>query len=312
MIQAAPLQQQMRPFVMGREASSAIEQNYFRFYGLDFEHQMDGVHHDFGFMDSNGYRLACHLFHQTKAKGTWLVHHGYYDHTGMIPHSIRFFLEQGYNVLAYDLPGHGLSTGSPATIADFSIYTRILEEVIQYTEGWLTHPCHLFGHSTGCAIITDFLHARTKQSQSLFFEKVVLSAPLVRPYRWRIGRLQLYILRLFVKQIPRTFTKNSRDDTFLKKVRNDPLTPRILPTEWVSALDRWIQAIEATSVQIPVAPLILQGTDDTTVDARHNIPLLENLYQQPKVCWLEDARHHLPNELSETRDEFSRWLIKHL
>ena len=313
MILSEQLKQHMQPLAANEQSMSAIELDYCQHYGLDIEKYLDDVAHYLGYIDSCNYRITTHLFQQkAQSKGTWFVLHGYYDHTGLITHIIRFFLQQGYDVLVYDLPGHGLSSGKPATIPDFSIYSLILEDVYNYCQPFLKAPFHAFGQSTGSAIITDFLHEKVSNKKHLPFERLILSAPLVRPYLWSINRWRLYIVRPFLRQIPRKFMDNSRDKDFLERAHNDPLTARVLPIQWVSALDRWIRRIEATSIQIPKTPLIIQGTQDTTVDAPHNINKLQKLYNSPNILWLENAQHHLPNELKETRDEYSQWIIKHL
>lgn len=100
--------------------------------------------------------------------------------------------------------------------------------------------------------------------------------------------------------------------SFLELSHNDPLSATILPIQWVLAMDRWIRRIESSKIKSPVSPLILQGTFDRTVDAKHNIAVLEKLYTQPSVYYLEDARHHLPNELDETIDDYLSWLTSKL
>lgn len=311
MIQPSTLKQQLKPLHADEIAHSSQELDYFQRYGLNFAGEPGGIHR-FGYIDSCNYRISCHHYQQPQAKGTWFVLHGYFDHVGLMQHIIRFFLQQGYDVLAYDLPGHGLSTGRPATIADFSVYSLILDDIISTYQQHLTYPLHAFGQSTGCAIITDFLYEKARHNKEIPFEKLVLSAPLIRPCHWSISRLKLHLVRLFIKQIPRTFTNNSRDKAFLNKAHNDPLTARILPTQWLLALDRWIKRIERSKTEIPRTPLIIQGTKDTTVDASHNIPVLQQLYKDTEILWLEGARHHLPNELRQTRDIYIDWIAEQL
>ncbi len=285
---------------------------YFAHYGIDLENRLPDVQHWLGYVDSAGYRIACHLYTRSEARGSVFLLHGYYDHTGLFAHIIQFFLQQGYNVLAYDLPGHGLSSGKSASIADFDRYRLVLEDVMSYCQSALPKPWLAYGQSTGCAIITDLLIHRTSQAMPMPFEQVILSAPLVRPWLWRLSRIQLYLLRPFLRQIPRRFTDNSRDEQFLKRAHNDPLAPVVLPTQWVSALDRWVRKIESSSWQIPLSPLILQGTDDKTVDGVYNIRALERLYDNPETLWLEGAKHHLPNELVQTRVFYMDWLAERL
>nr|MDT0252700.1 alpha/beta hydrolase [Endozoicomonas sp.] len=300
----------MRPLSYSQAAPYPHETTYFQYYGIDLENSIPDVRHHLGYINSNDYRIACHLYINPEARGSVFLLHGYYDHVGLFGHIIRFFLEQGYNVLAYDLPGHGLSSGEPATIEDFERYRMVLEDVMSYCQSILPKPWLAYGQSTGCAIITELLNHHTRRNKPLPFEQVILSAPLVRPWLWKLGRLQFYLVRHFIRQIPRKFTDNCRDKSFLNKAHNDPLAPGVLPTQWVSALDRWIRRIESSEVQIPLSPLILQGTDDTTVDGQYNIRILGRLYQSPEVLWLEGARHHLPNELQETREHYMQWLSK--
>ena len=302
------LKENIKPLFRELSDSSAEEKDYFVRYGIDLENQSGGISHRFGSLNCQGYQIACHLYEQEDPKGTFFVLHGYYDHVGLFGHILRFFLEQGYNVFAYDLPGHGLSSGAPATIPDFSVYTKILSSIFSVCREQVAKPWHGFGQSTGCAILLDYLLATDKSP----LNSLVFSAPLVRPWMWPLSRIQLYLARPFIKQLPRTFTDNSRDQSFLKMAHNDPLAPKVLPTEWVSAMDRWIKKIEKYKSRLSPRLLIIQGTHDRTVDAKYNIARLKQLFTDPKVLLLKDARHHLPNELEETRAEYTEWLTLNL
>lgn len=309
----------MRALPLGATPFTATtdENAYFRFYGLNPEDDNPeddnpDIQHRFGYVDCCDFRIACHHYIHKAAQGSVVILHGYYDHSGLLSHIIRFFLEQKFSVMAFDLPGHGLSSGGPATIEDFSVYRQVLESLLTQCEQTLPKPWLAFGQSTGAAILTDYLNHRVSQNQPMPFKQLILSAPLVRPHCWQLGRIQLYLARLFVRKIPRTFTNNSRNKDFLKFAHSDPLAPGILPTQWVSALDRWIRHIESSKLIIPIRPLIIQGSDDRTVDAKHNLNVLNRLYQSSEVLWLKNARHHLPNELKETRDHYMKWLAEAL
>jgi hypothetical protein len=64
-------------------------------------------------------------------KATVIIVHGYLDHSGLYGRLIRWSLEQNYNVICFDLPGHGLSSGEPANIDSFATYTHIFRQVIR-------------------------------------------------------------------------------------------------------------------------------------------------------------------------------------
>ena len=318
MLNPESLKEQIKPlrFPLEAQGLNACQnpdiREYLNFYGIDFDTGSADVSHFMGSINSYDYKISCHLFQKKDAQGTFFLLHGYYDHVGLYARIIRFLLEQNFNILAYDLPGHGLSSGKPATIPDFSAYTLILEDILTHCEGHLPKPWHAYGQSTGCAILTDCLINREAHQKTSPFQQVVLSAPLVRPWMWSLGRLQLQLAKLFITQLPRNYTENSRKKSFLELSHNDPLSPNILPTQWVLAMDRWIRHIESSKIKSPVSPLIIQGTFDRTVDAKHNISVLEKRYTQPSVYYLEDARHHLPNELDETIDDYLNWLASKL
>ena len=306
------LQQNLRPLTSGGYQPSLLESRYFSEYALDLEKQLPDVRHNFGYIDSHNYRIACHLYLKKPAQGSVFILHGYFDHSGYFNHVIRFFLEKNYNVFIYDLPGHGLSTGKPASIPDFSMYSQILEDLQNYCRNSLLKPWCGFGQSTGSAILTDFLMEKVSHNQPVPFEKLILSAPLVRPKLWHINRLQLCVMKFFTRQIPRKFTNNSRDKAFLRKAHNDPLSAKMLSIEWLLAMDRWIRRIESSRHIIPLTTVIIQGTHDGTVDGKYNIPKLQQIYQNTQVLWLENARHHLPNEIEETRRQYFSWLNTYL
>ena len=306
------IQQQLRPLTIENYSASSLESRYFSEYGLDLEKQLPDVKHCFGYVDSCDYRIACHLYLKENAKSSVFILHGYFDHSGYFKHIIRFFLDQNCNVLIYDLPGHGLSTGKAASIPDFSIYSLVLGDLQNYCESFLPKPWYGFGQSTGGAILTEYVLEKARHKQTIPFDRLILSAPLVRPRLWHINRWQLYVMRFFIKQMPRKFTRNSRDESFIERAHNDPLTSRALPMEWLMSMDRWIKKIGKAKQIIPLTPAIIQGTHDGTIDAEYNVARLQKLYRGAEVLWLENARHHLPNELEETRQEYFQWLKKYL
>lgn len=306
----------MQPLTFTNRMLSCDEIAYTKYYGIDAENLYTGTTHELGYLNCHGYQIACHAYRPPVSKGSFFILHGYFDHVGLFKHIIRYFLEQGFCVFAFDLPGHGLSMGESASIHSFSVYSRILNDILCICKGRVPTPWHAYGQSTGCAILTDFLLSLPQQGlcqqQSLLFQQIILSAPLVRPYLWHLSRIKLYIIRPFLRKVPRQFTNNSRDTAFLEFAKADPLAPKFIVVDWVSSMDRWIKKIESTDQTIAITPMIIQGTSDKTVDAKHNISVLRRLYKNPHVLYLASACHHLPNELEQTRSEYMEWLSSFL
>ena len=289
------LRRQLPPLSAAAAASGPQVQAYRRYYGLQAR---PDVHSRLGWVAVEGRRLAVQGWWRDGARATVLLMHGYYDHMGLYRHVFDWALAMNFAVLSCDLPGHGLSEGEPVSIGDFAEYQAVLAALFQAAAQLdLPRPWHLFGQSTGGAILLDYLLTGAPRPQ---LGQTVLLAPLVRPRDWGRSRLGYYLLRPFVRQIARSYGANSGDPEFLAFVRRDPLQARILPTAWVGALARWIPRIE----QAPASaqqPLIIQGDADMTVDWRYNLEVLQDKFRGAEQLILPGARHHLVNEDEEQR-----------
>ncbi len=292
-----------------------LRKYYLAGYGLDFVGQLNitGMSYSAGHLDLGGIQLSCNYWSQEKSRGTVFLLHGYFDHVGLFGHLIQFYLEQGFSVFAYDLPGHGLSGGPPADIDCFSTYTYSLKKCLDWGKmNSLPEPWHLSGQSTGGAIITDLLAREGCTRDDYPFGKVILLAPLVRPVKWKIARLQYRLLHRFIDGVPRSRSRNSHDAEFLEFLNSEPLQSKILPMGWVGALNRWITWIENLETGCDFEPLIIQGQNDGTVDWRHNLKVLKRAYKSVDVYFIPEGRHHLANEGIKYRQCYYNWLRERL
>tara|TARA_B100000446_G_scaffold145712_1_gene139079 strand:+ start:6366 stop:7322 length:957 start_codon:yes stop_codon:yes gene_type:complete len=284
---------------------------YVAYYGLNFADHLPELEHGFGYFEAAGHQLSVHAWRPKHPRGTVLVCHGYFDHVGLYRHVIGHVLELGYAVLAYDLPGHGLSSGAQAVIDDFRTYRDVLEQCLSLAANHLPHPWHVIAQSTGGAIIMDYLTSRGDGDDNPF-EKVILLAPLVRPFKWSTGRWLHTLISPFAKSIKRVFTINSNDPDFLDFLENrDPLQARRVSAVWVSALKKWLPGFEKAS-RIKVSPIVIQGDLDETVDWRYNLNVIRQKFEDPQITMLSGARHQLANEAEEFREKIFSILDEHL
>lgn len=270
-------------------------EDYRRFYQLDAL----AAQHRIGTLDSGSYRLAVQYWLPEKPHGTALLAHGYFDHVGLYRHVIQFLLDNHFAVLAFDLPGHGLSTGARAVIHDFDEYGQAIHAVMEASANKKLPPITMgFGQSTGCAAWMNFCMAGFHHS----LQKLVLFSPLLRPHHWQPQGHALYLaLRYFVRYIPRNFRDNSSNREFLQFCHyEDPLQPRFLTVAWVSAMKNWLARFpEQHTITTPT--LILQGEQDDTVDWRYNMPAILQKIPNAQLHYLAEARHHLANESANIR-----------
>ncbi len=248
------------------------------------------------------FRIVQQYWQVDEAVGTIVLAHGYFDHVGLYGRIIQWALTNYYNVLCFDLPGHGLSGGEPAAIDHFRTYTKILNTVIQNAKdaNLLSGPLYAIGQSTGCSVLTEALLHPTNTPHT--FEHVILLAPLVRIRYWPFLRCVHALFAPFIDSIKRTFVPSSHDTEFNYFLRHkDPLQARRIPLSWINAMHCWYKSIKQQphTTQHPQALSIIQGTADTTVDWRYNIKKLQQLFPHAQAHYIPQARHHLVKETDE-------------
>ncbi|HEX8596524.1 MAG TPA: alpha/beta hydrolase [Pseudomonas sp.] len=281
---------------------------YQRFYGIAGMSQKGPTRTWLGRMDVAGYEIVGQVWLPEQPAATLFMLHGFYDHMGLFKHVIEWALSMNFAVIACDLPGHGLSGGPRASINDFSEYQRVLQRLfVEAAALQLPQPWHLFGQSTGAAIVID--HVLNEGTKSPAQGQVILLAPLVRPRAWGWSKFSYYLLKPFVTGIARRFSENSNAPAFLPFLLADPLQPTRLPTAWVGALARWIERIESAP-RSTRSPIIIQGEADMTVDWSHNLMVLNEKFDHPLILMLSEARHHLANELPELRARYLAFVMQ--
>jgi len=274
---------------------------YVEFYGIDFSNQFEGLQHRIGYFDTPGYRLVLQGFTPVNPKGTIFVFHGYFDHVGIFNHVLKYAIEQGYAVLMFDLPGHGLSSGPIAAIQDFREYQEVLTVCIDLVKNKFPEPWNVIAQSTGAAIVIDFLLGGGYNEATSPFKKVVFLAPLVRPVDWKITRGLYHVVSPFTHYIKRKFAINSNDSEFLTFLKEqDPLQSKKVSSKFIGAMIEYISRVENAD-PIAFSPLVLQGDSDGTVDRLHNMPILERKFLEPKIIILENVMHQVANESPELR-----------
>ena len=279
-------------------------QDYLNFYQINVEQEITALQYGFGYIEAAGFRIAVQYWLPEQAQGTLVIVHGYYDHVGLFGHAIRFALEHNLAVLAFDLPGHGLSSGEPAVIESFNQYADVLAELLKQSQGLLPQPLHALAQSTGCAVILNYLWRYVApQISPVCFTKTILCAPLILARGWSLGRFVYAVVRYFIRRLPRGAANSSHEQHFNNFImQEDPLQAKYLPLKWVGAMKAWNQQFCGFSA-LQNELLIIQGTGDMTIDWHYNVPLIQHKLPQAKVFMIGNAKHQLVNESEEYRTQ---------
>ncbi len=275
---------------------------YYRFYAIDFRAQ--ATQH-IGWVTSGSEQVAAQVFLPENPAGTAVMCHGYYDHVGLYGHLIDYLLSHRLAVLAFDQPGHGLSTGTPATVDSFDRYVTALDDVISAAAEHLPQPWFLATQSMGGAVSLEYI----ARGEAPDFADVVLFAPLVRPAFWSVNSLVYQVAKRTITEAPRVITNNAENAEFITLMHKDPLQAKTLPVQWVTAMVEWMTRFERRA-PFALQPKVIQGQQDKTVGWRYNMKVLQRLVD-PEILYLPTARHHLVNDAPELRAQMWAWLDEH-
>jgi lysophospholipase len=291
--------------VVDPAAYSAEAEAYFAHYGLGGD--WCDAKHWFGSFDSAGFTLAAHLYEPAQYTATVVLLHGYLNHTGQFRHLIRFLLENGFAVAAFDLPGHGLSTGKTAAIDSFDQYITAMQDFMQIVKDRLNGPFYTVGFSTGAAILVEMLLENIADD----FERVILAAPLIHWTAYEQSKATYKIYNAFTDKVARYHRKNSSDKDFLAfNKKKDYLHAKELSLKWIKALFDWndkIEPMDACDREV----LVIQGDTDGTVDWKYNLKLMSKKFPNAKVEMIPGANHELFNEAMEYKQQALNFIAKY-
>ncbi|SEA12196.1 alpha/beta hydrolase [Microbulbifer marinus] len=276
-------------------------QDYRNYYNLQFPRaNRTGV----GTFTACGFELVAQYWLVEKPRGTLFICHGYFDHTGIYGAAVRFGLERDLNVVIFDFPGHGLSSGEPVAIDTFLQYRQVLDRLLHIARDKLPGPWHALGQSTGGAALLAYLQYSSWQP----FDKVFLLAPLVRPARWHVRKWMYYLGRFFLMAPNRGFNINTHDAEFARRqAHRDPLQSPVMSMRWLGAMVDWLKTFPKTAKN-PKPILVLQGTGDETVSWRYNMRAIRDRFPNSKRVIIRGARHQMINETQPYRHQILKAL----
>lgn len=204
-------------------------------------------------------------------KGTVLITHGQAEHSDCYNNLARLLNQERWNVVGWDLPGHGRSEGKRGYIGNFNDYVQNLFLVIQHLKSQkqlaLPEPWVLFGHSMG-GLITVLA---SLQDPSLPVKAVALSSPAMG-LKMKVPKIKEQIGRFAADWFPHFTLHNeikyrdlSRSEEQLKIYPVDSLRhDKISPAVYLGMLDGFERVrLEAENFNLPLM-MLLAGRDPIT------------------------------------------------
>lgn len=177
----------------------------------------------------------------SEMRGTILWVHGYAEHSGRYLPIIEYLLERGWHSVAWDLRGHGRSTGRRGYISDIEEYLADLTAVWTHWHKRIPEPVVLFGHSLGGLIA---LRYRQKYSALWKPRLTIISAPLIQ-LKVKVPRYKRILAQIAAQFFPTLSlpsglwpTDLTHDPAEAHAYATDPLVFKIATAGWFAAIQR--------------------------------------------------------------------------
>lgn len=196
------------------------------------------------------------------------VVHGYGEHGGRHGRLAAAVAPQGYAVYAYDLRGHGLSTGDRGRIRRFTDYlddTALFLDVVRAAQP--DRPVFLLGHSLGGLIAATFAMRRPDSLEALILSSPFLHLVMDVPLSKRIGALLLSALAPGFN-IGNTVQAAdlSHDQSVVDAYVTDPLVHHVAPARWATEMLAAQSAALSAAPSLTLPLLLLYADADAIAD----------------------------------------------
>lgn len=197
---------------------------------------------------------------------TLLIVHGAGEHSSRYFTLARQAVRRGWQVVGFDLRGHGCSEGVSVHVRRFEDYHDDLARVINHFR-LQSNRTAIFAHSLGGLITVSACQRGTIDPPV-----VGLSAPLLR-LRADVPLWKLIAGRLVKRAWPTTRFRSTvkpshllMNETLRAKRNADPLISRTVTTGWFFTVMRRLERVWQLPYDVPTR--LMQGTADKVVDPR--------------------------------------------
>lgn len=247
------------------------------------------------------------------ASPVWIVAtHGIGEHMER-HHYLTEMFGHDFNIIQYDLRGHGRSTGRRAYVEDFGLYMEDLKEIVQFLKDKYRMERHvLFGHSMGGLITCAYIQNYVEEAN--YPVRLIVNAPPVGAEG---------ILGTLVKILPQNILQLACDIPFtvplknlvdLKYLSHDPRVKEDYINDELNSLkleSKLIFELMKTSQRTFSRPLrskcpsyVTIGDSDRIVGSRELIEYFSTVDKSFNLRVFEGAYHEIHNEIEKYRKPY--------
>lgn len=255
----------------------------------------------------DGTELFFQTWMKSEARGTLVVTHGISEHSEAYD---RFFApamaDRGWNVIAWDLRGHGCSHGKRGYIDDFKTYSDDMASFITGLKraGKLSLPYALVAHSMGALINLRYLIDHGSRGAAA----LVLSSPLlgvsvpIPPMKDLAARVLARVAPTFTLYNEIKYEHLTRDPEVLENYPRDPLRhDKISPQLYLGMMES-IAYVRTKGSTIQIPTLMQLAGRDMIVSRGEAENFFESLgAAEKKLMTYGESYHEIFNDLDRER-----------
>ncbi len=264
-------------------------------------------------------RDGAELFLRIKENGSpvWLIClHGVCEYSGRHQYLMDLFGHE-FNILQYDLRGHGRSDGKNVYIEDFRDHMVDLKEVIHYiSDKYRMNRYILFGHSLGALIASSFMQKYV--DNSIYPERLFLSAPPVG-VKGPLGTLLKFLPTGVLEKASRlpmsvplksviSLDGLSHDPKVKEHYKSDPLNSMYIHSKLVLEIAKTVNQTFTRPIRPKCPAFVVYGSEDgvaSSSDIKNYFSMIEKSFQ---VKVFEGAFHEIHNEIEKYRKPYFEYL----
>jgi alpha-beta hydrolase superfamily lysophospholipase len=246
------------------------------------------------------------------ARATLVLTHGMGEHSESYVKSADAIARLGWNVIAWDLRGHGRSAGKRGHVDHFTDFTSDYSQLLLHLQknNQLSLPFAFIGHSMGGLIVLKYLIDEAKDGASddpkpracvlsSPLLDVAIKVPLVKEFAAKVLNQVWPSLTLF-NEI--RGTDLTRDPEWLPTYEKDPLRhDKISPALYEGMVETMKDVtLNADQVQLPIC-VLASGTDKIV-----SLPATKVMFERlgspnKKMIIYQDSYHEIFNDLERDK-----------